>query len=141
MRLPACQILWMQAILACAVLSVITVSVVAKILNKSVWHAAGSASLGVFGISACLFWTRVAVYSGQPAPGDTAIGFPIVYAYGQSDAGLGPFYVERLLLDLIVGLVIGGLLIAIVTRLRQRKAQPTGRTYGSPEAGSPSSQP
>ena len=138
MRLPACQILWMQAISVCVVLSVIAVLVVSKILKKSAWRAAWSASLGVFGLVTCLFWTRVAVYSGQPAPGDTAIGFPIVYAYGQSDAGLGPFYIERLLLDLIAGLVIGGLLIAIVNRLRQGKAQPSMRAYGSPEAGSPS---
>lgn len=123
MRLPACQILWMLVILVGLILLVTAVLIIAAMLKRSVRSAAWISTLIAFALLTCLFWTRTAVYSGQPAPGDTAIGLPLIYAYGQSDAGLGPFFIMRLLFDVIFGLGMAAILIVVDAGLRKLKAQ------------------
>ena len=77
-----------------------------------------------------LYWTRTAIYDGKPAIGDTAIGFPLIYAYGQSDAGLGPFYTWKLVVDVSLGLACAITMLWLVNRRRRKIAKdaPTHRS-------------
>lgn len=54
-----------------------------------------------------LFFWRTAVYCVSPAHGDASLGWPLIYAFAQNDAGLSSFRLMPFLGDLFLGAFIG----------------------------------
>ena len=73
-----------------------------------------------------LFFFRPAIYNGVPVFGDVSLGWPMIYAFAQSDVGLASFYRGTFFLDFAVGIVFGIVLCVILLFLRRHCASNNG---------------
>ena len=122
--MPSCQFLFIASVLIKMLFFIGTAIIIWKLTGHRASRVALVLSVTCLISLPFLFYYRSAVYHGIPSYGDTSLGWPLIYAHAQSDAGLAWRSRLAFLVDFAIGIIVGVVLLQLC-HYHKKREKPT----------------